>query len=246
MINILCLFSWTTWLLIVFIIIFLFWLVWGGKQEYEFVGVKPLTTPTIDSKSFLNYQPDINMNLIEIPNRKINVVQTNTGNKGEDIVYEVLCHILESPVMRNVRPDFLRNPKTGKNLELDCYNEEYAIAAEYNGIQHYKYPSAFHSSEQQFYDQVRRDKLKKRLCDESGVYLIPIPYWVDIYDSEDQHIKNKDAPFKPIFVPREVRYQRIYTYLYNKISEYFQIIFPQNQNETAEDSSIGWDGYDPL
>ena len=23
-----------------------------------------------------------------------------------------------------VRPDFLRNPKTGHNLELDCYNKE--------------------------------------------------------------------------------------------------------------------------
>jgi len=29
-----------------------------------------------------------------------------------------------------VRPDFLRNPKTGRNLELDMYNQDIALALE--------------------------------------------------------------------------------------------------------------------
>ena len=32
---------------------------------------------------------------------------------------------------------------TGKSLELDCYNVEYGVALEYNGIQHYKFPNPF-------------------------------------------------------------------------------------------------------
>lgn len=243
MFNILSLFGWTTWLLIIFIVIFLFWLVYGGKQEYEFVGVKPLTTQGLFEKNLPQY--DFSEELIEIP-EQINTfkpVEIPKTNKGEDIVFEVLQNILETEIQRNVRPDFLKNPETGCNLELDCFAEEYAIAVEYNGIQHYKYPSAFHSSETQFLKQVQRDRLKKRLCDEAGVYLIPVPYWVDIYESKESHIKDKNQTFKPIFVPRQVRYERIYNYLYSKISEYFKIIFPQEQNEQSEDFNSGWSQY---
>ena len=30
-----------------------------------------------------------------------------------------------------IRPDFLKNEKTGSNLELDCFNKELKIAVEY-------------------------------------------------------------------------------------------------------------------
>jgi hypothetical protein len=237
------LFSWSTWLLIVLIIILIFWLFYGGKHEYEFVGVKPLSTKSLfqnlehiptrereyhfEAPKLHNMPTNFMSNIVEEPKIK--------SCKGEDIMAEILEHILESKVHRNVRPNFLRNPETGKNLELDCYNEEYAIAVEYNGIQHYKFPSAFHKTEKDFYDQIYRDKLKKKLCDETGVYLIVVPYWVDTYGSEDGHLEHKGNNKKPLFVPREVKYKRIYDYLFEKINEYFQIIFPDEEKEENEE-----------
>jgi len=248
MINILCLFSWSTWLIITLVIIFIFWVIWGGRDEYDFVGVKPLTTPSLFGKDIPNdYQhyDSISDSLIRIADVNLKP-QTQTNkllNKGEDIVYEVLQEILESEIERNIRPDFLRNPETGKNLELDCYCEEYALAVEYNGVQHYKFPSVYHKTEEEFYNQVYRDRLKKKLCDEAGVYLISVPYWVDIYDSQEEHINDKNT-FKNSFANRNTRYKRIYKYLYEKIGEYFKNIFPQEQNDDeTEDIYSGWGEY---
>jgi hypothetical protein len=76
------------------------------------------------------------------------------------------------------RPDFLVNPVTGSrhNLELDCYNSELQLAAEYNGAQHYKYIPFFHKNKEAFYNQKYRDELKRIRCRELGITLIEIPY----------------------------------------------------------------------
>jgi len=37
----------------------------------------------------------------------------------------------------SLRPDWLKNPKTGRNLEIDIYFPKHKIAVEYNGKQHY-------------------------------------------------------------------------------------------------------------
>lgn len=74
------------------------------------------------------------------------------------------------------QPDFLINPETGRRLELDCYNERYKIALEYNGIQHYVWPNFTKQSKQEFIAQVRRDIFRVDMCDRNGVYLITVPY----------------------------------------------------------------------
>jgi hypothetical protein len=56
MINILNIFNWTTWLIIILVILFIFWAVYGGKEEYEFIGVKPLTTPGLFEKTSYDYE----------------------------------------------------------------------------------------------------------------------------------------------------------------------------------------------
>jgi hypothetical protein len=245
MLNILTLFNWTTWLMITIIIILIFWIFYGGKQEYEFVGVKPLSTKSLFENLNLNYTPsnDIKINTFKklgnVDNNKfIPMEEKPLSCKGEDLMAEILEKILCSKIKRNVRPNFLRNPETGKNLELDCYNEEYAIAVEYNGIQHYKYPSAFHKTEKEFTDQIYRDRLKKKLCDEAGVYLIPVPYWVDVYGNEEDHINDKSKGKTKIFVSREVRYKRLYDYLYEKIKDYFIQVFPEEYEEDIYDDFI--------
>ena len=67
---------------------------------------------------------------------------------------------------------------TGRNLELDAYNEELHIALEYNGRQHYEYTPRFHRSLDDFEKQVYRDELKKKLCDANNVSLLIVPYTV--------------------------------------------------------------------
>lgn len=44
-----------------------------------------------------------------------------------------LIEALTGREFHSVRPSWLRNPLTGKNLELDAYNEDLGIALEYNG-----------------------------------------------------------------------------------------------------------------
>lgn len=229
MLNVLNLFGWTTWLLITVVVIFIFWLIYGGKQEYEFIGVQPLSTPKLFE------QPPQHKYVYTPPLFQASAPK-ELSNKGEEIVADVLEEILSSPVQRNIRPDFLRNPETGKNMEIDCYNEEYAIAVEYNGVQHYKFPSIFHKNEKEFINQVYRDRLKWKLCNENSVYLISVPYWVDMFDNQEEHLNEKDARTRIQYVSRETRYKRIYDYLHKKLSEYFEIIFPQKENELQEDA----------
>lgn len=107
-------------------------------------------------------------------------------SKGEIMCREILQKILEKPFPKE-RPDFLRNPVTGGdfNLELDCYNPELKLALEYNGIQHYKYIPYFHKNKESFLNQKYRDEMKRVKCRENNVILIEVPYTVKHNDLED-------------------------------------------------------------
>jgi hypothetical protein len=121
MINILNLFSWVTWLVILLSIITIFWLIYGGKNEYEFIGVKPLTTKSLfgDIKIPENnakiYQAPVIYNMKNKPS-----FDNEKPCKGEEIVAEILEKILASKVQRNIRPGFLKNPETGKKIIEWC------------------------------------------------------------------------------------------------------------------------------
>jgi len=102
-----------------------------------------------------------------------------SNNKSKWKYQNLCCKILEDIYKKpfaSLRPPWLKNPETGKILEIDCYNDELKIGIEYNGIQHYKYPNLFHKTYDDFVKQVRRDKFKHKKCDENGVYLITVPY----------------------------------------------------------------------
>ena len=76
-----------------------------------------------------------------------------------------------------VRPDFLKNPATGYNLELDGYCEELKLAFEYDGEQHY-HDFTFRFQKNKTLKEIKkRDELKNKLCKEHGIVLIRIPYW---------------------------------------------------------------------
>jgi len=87
-------------------------------------------------------------------------------------------------VFIKMRPDFLRNPKTRRCLELDAYCAELHLGVEFHGIQHYEFPNPFHSTREQFQRQCDRDELKGTLCKNHGVRLIVVPHHVQREDME--------------------------------------------------------------
>lgn len=104
-------------------------------------------------------------------------------SKGELECRRVLQYLFKKPFYK-ARPDFLRNPVTGGNfnLELDCYDPELKIAVEYNGIQHYQYTPYFHKNKEAFLNQKYRDDMKRRICRENGIILIEVPNTVKLQD----------------------------------------------------------------
>lgn len=119
-------------------------------------------------------------------------------SKGERQMKYCLEKIYGKP-FKKVRPSWLINPKTGRRLELDCYNEELNVAGEYNGRQHYVYtPPMFHKTPEAFEEQKYRDKIKRGICNIHNIKLITVPYTVKNKNMM-AYIKGKigDANFKP-------------------------------------------------
>jgi hypothetical protein len=96
--------------------------------------------------------------------------------KSEPLFREVLEEVMsrfgkfEFP---KIRPDWLKNPETGKSLEIDCFNEELEIGFELQGAQHYK-PIKHWGGEKAFARTIRRDNHKLTECRKRGVYLFKI------------------------------------------------------------------------
>lgn len=91
----------------------------------------------------------------------------------------------------SIRPEFLKNPVTGKNLELDCYCEELKLAFEIDGVQHSKYTPHFHrQGVEEFLYQIKKDDFKTKKCKLEGVDLIRIPHYI-APDSLEDYIKKE-------------------------------------------------------
>jgi hypothetical protein len=84
---------------------------------------------------------------------------------AEDLFFESLRLVLKPSVVvfRNYRPDFLRNPATGFNLELDFYIPCIQVAFEIQGQHHYDSAG-----------QIQRDTLKRELVSRHKVELFEL------------------------------------------------------------------------
>lgn len=114
-------------------------------------------------------------NYFYIPQVKSNEIQEKGESKIERDCKSVMERIFNKP-FRKIRPNFLNNPITGKNMELDIYNDELKVACEANGIQHYRFTPYFHKSIEVFRAQKYRDYIKRQLCKDNGILLIEVPY----------------------------------------------------------------------
>ena len=94
---------------------------------------------------------------------------------------EALCKTILENKLRcsfvKVRPEFLKY-ETGRNLELDLYNQDLGLGVEVNGQQHYNYTPYFHRTYDDFLSQIKRDRFKKQRCEELGIRLIEVPYTI--------------------------------------------------------------------
>ncbi len=106
-------------------------------------------------------------------------------SRPEIIIRQTLEEIFPGVTFPSVRPNFLRYPETGQNLEFDVYNETLRLAVEYNGIQHYEVTKPFHKSKDDLIAQQKRDAFKAAKANELGIDLLVIPYTVKDEDLPD-------------------------------------------------------------
>jgi hypothetical protein len=111
----------------------------------------------------------------------------DNGNKNEHRCRLILQEIYGKP-FPSVRPKWLKNPATKRNLELDmyCHRLEFInnkgvkkvvrLACEYDGKQHTAM-TQFHGSKRELLYQMQRDKWKNLKCKKLGVTLLRVPYW---------------------------------------------------------------------
>ncbi len=124
---------------------------------------------------------------------KTKVIDLTKSNlsKAERVVGDILQQLYPVNTFAKVRPNWLKNPKTGRNLELDFYCHEKSLAIEVDGRQHYMETPHFHPTSDHFRQQEMRDQLKDQLCRLNGVKLIRIPYTITNYDHIVEFIKSE-------------------------------------------------------
>lgn len=97
---------------------------------------------------------------------------------------------------KSERPDFLKNPVTGRNLELDGVNYSirtpmgFGLAFEYDGAQHSQMSRKYHRSVSEFHYQVKKDTFKDIMCRKQGLLLIRIPSFVH-FSSLETYIRQQ-------------------------------------------------------
>lgn len=134
----------------------------------------PITKKPNNTNDPKNIANPINLRVSHvIPDDYVQPYNGGRSSKGEKACKQALEDIFGVP-FNKVRPKWLKNPETGRSLEIDCYNDDLKIGLEYNSAYHYTYPNAFNKSLNDFIKTVRRDKLKLDLCDQHGVYLITV------------------------------------------------------------------------
>uniref|UniRef100_A0A6C0JB56 Uncharacterized protein n=1 Tax=viral metagenome TaxID=1070528 RepID=A0A6C0JB56_9ZZZZ len=113
--------------------------------------------------------------------------------KHEDQCRQIIEKMFQLPFPK-CRPNFLKNPSTKRNLELDCYNPDIitsmgkGLAWEYDGEQHYVFVPKWHIDQEGLERQEFRDRLKEDLCLKNGTMLIRIPFYIK---NKEEFIREK-------------------------------------------------------
>jgi hypothetical protein len=179
--------SWHVCILVMLILFVVIWIFYG-RGNYEFIGLREQRVEELNNEEGEEEELDRQEEQQSIE-ESIEEHEDIQCSKGEKICRQVLESIYGKKFPR-VRPDFLRNPDTNRNLELDCFNQELKIAVEYNGISHYRHPNHLNMTEEEFLYGVKKDQMKVEMCDKNGVYLLTIPYTIKHHQIRDYIIRH--------------------------------------------------------
>jgi hypothetical protein len=159
----------------VFCVIFVFFLLWILKKSFG----KIFAEQSQFRDHLLKKHRKPNESSVDKEKKK-----KDTESKGEKAA-KVALHRIFKVEFGKIRPDFLRNKVTNKNLELDLFNEKLMLAVEVQGRQHYEYVPFFHNNNYAvFRNQQYRDEIKRMICEKEGINLIEVPYTVQPEDME--------------------------------------------------------------
>jgi len=163
---------------------------WGKTNTYDFQGIGESGWDISEGKKYWDY---------DIPRKKWR--KKRKYNKHEERCREIFQDIYGHK-FKSVRPNWLRNPVTNKNLELDGFCEHIrtpkgkGLAFEYDGVQHSRYNKHFHRhGPDEFIYQCKKDSWKDVRCKEKGVMLVRIPHFV-AYEDLERYITDKLEKYK--------------------------------------------------
>lgn len=166
-------------------------------------------SPRVEYKNFMKktsgYMRRLDYSPVAIESRYRNAIKDPSRpkkiNKNEEKCREIFERLYRKRFI-STRPDWLKNPITHKNLELDGFNDTIrtplgvGLAFEYDGKQHAEYVSHFHrGGPEEFIYQTKKDSWKDAKCRQRGVFLVRIPHYVHYHDLE-RFIKRKLAENK--------------------------------------------------
>lgn len=173
---------------IVVVIIFvtcIYFILTSKKQRFKLDGLD-----TVFRNDDLN---EIDEPPKDIPvNRKAKAVLKRTKKHlHQDRCLSIMKDIFQVDFLVDYRPDWLKNPVTKKNLEIDIYNEDIVtpigrgIGLEYDGSQHSEYNPHFHrQGPAEFIYQCKKDSWKNVVCLSKRILLIRVPSFVAYEDLE--------------------------------------------------------------
>lgn len=112
---------------------------------------------------------------------------------------------------KNIRPEWLKSPKTGCCLELDIYSEKHKLAFEYNGEQHYKEVPNLNIDSNKLKKIKENDLFKKNICKQKGIKLIIIKFNSKSIEDAVKDVLNENGLLKEDYDDIKVDYSKCYS-----------------------------------